>query len=71
MCDIAFATASVAPLKEIPMSHTNLDSIVRSAAANLEEEAVKEAKVHADVEIDAECWNRNDRLNMIAYEDQQ
>ncbi len=53
------------------MSHTNLDSIVRSAAANLEEEAVKEAKVHADVEIDAECWNRNDRLNMIAYEDQQ
>lgn len=53
------------------MSHTNLDSIVRSAAADLGEEAVKEAKVHAEVEIDAECWNRNNRLNMIAYEDQQ
>ncbi len=53
------------------MPHTDLDYIVRLAASKLEEETVNEAKKRAEVEINAECWNRNDRLNMIAYEDQQ
>lgn len=53
------------------MSHVNLDSLVKLAVSNLEEEAINEAKAQTEVEIADECWNRNDRLNMIAYEDRK
>lgn len=53
------------------MSQLDLDSIVRSAASRLEQETINVAKAREEIEIDHQCWNRNDRLNMIAYEDQQ
>jgi hypothetical protein len=53
------------------MSQFNLDSIVRAAAMNLEKDKTAEINTRTEAEVDAQCWNRNDRLNMIAYEDQQ
>lgn len=71
MCDIAPAIAPVASLKEIGMSEANLDSVVRAAASELEQETIDEARRRTEAEISDECWNRNDRLNMIAYEDRR
>lgn len=71
ICDIALAIAWVAFPEEMNVSHLNLDSVIRLVASNLEEETIKEAKVRAEMEIDDKCWNRNNRLNMIAYEDQR
>lgn len=71
LCDIARAITWMASLEEMGMSHVNLDSLVKLAVSNLEEEAINEAKAQTEVEIADECWNRNDRLNMIAYEDRK
>ncbi len=53
------------------MSHVDLDSVIKTAAANVREKDVEAVVIQADAEIDDECWNRNRPLNMIAYEDQQ
>lgn len=53
------------------MSHLDLDSVIKTAAANLDEKDIRAVTTHAEIEIDDECWNRNRPLNMIAYEDQQ
>ncbi len=53
------------------MPQLDLDSVVRAAASNLEFQEINDAKVRSEMEIDDECWNRNQPLNMIAYEDQQ
>lgn len=57
--------------KEMNMPQLDLDSVVRAAASNLEFQEINDAKVRSEMEIDDECWNRNQPLNMIAYEDQQ
>ena len=71
MCDIAVAIKWWLFFKEIEMSHSELDSVVKTTAANIGEKDIEAVSIQADAEIEDECWNRNRPLNMIAYEDQR
>ena len=52
------------------MNEINFDSIVKSAASNVNEKDVAIASQEVTSQIDGRAWNMNQPLNMIAYEDQ-
>ena len=52
------------------MNKINFDSIVKSAASNVNEKDVAIASQEVTSQIDGHAWNMNQPLNMIAYEDQ-
>jgi len=58
-------------LKELYMNKINFDSIVKSAASNVNEKDVAVASQEVVSQIEGRAWNMNQPLNMIAYEDQK
>jgi len=49
----------------------DFDSIVKAAAATINEKDVQFAAHEVECQINGRAWNMNRPLNMIAYEDQQ
>ena len=49
----------------------DFDAIVKAAAKTINEKDVQFAANEVECQIDGRAWNMNQRLNMIAYEDQQ
>ena len=52
------------------MNKIHFDSIVKSAASNVNEKEATIACQEVASQIEGRAWNMNQRLNMIAYEDQ-
>lgn len=53
------------------MNKINFDSIVKSAASNVNEKDVATASQEVASQIEGRAWNMNQPLNMIAYKDQK
>ncbi len=58
-------------LKDFYMNKINFDSIVKSAASNVNEKDVAVASQEVISQIEGRAWNMNQPLNMIAYEGQK
>ncbi|EJN09333.1 hypothetical protein [Herbaspirillum sp. YR522] len=52
------------------MTSSNLDAIVQPAADQLIQHDIERARQEVEIQIHHSPWNMNQRLNMIAYEDQ-
>jgi len=72
ICNNSFAIELMAfNSKDHCMNKINFDSIVKSAASNVNEKDVAIASQEVASQIEGRAWNMNQPLNMIAYEDQK
>ena len=53
------------------MSSAKIDFIVKAAIEDISEKDVDAVKNDIDEKMERKAWSMNNRLNMIAYEDQR